>query len=795
MTGFQKFRLSALGLVLCASVALGIAGSSKAQDTKEPDTATPPAAAPATAAPAPAATPAAAAPAAVPLATAPAEPIVPPTDPVAKAAFDTLDKHCARCHQNGKLVSRERPAKNFGNVLKLDEIAANPHLVLPGNPLGSKLFRQIADKEMPYDVNYEGETKYGTVSEADLKALESWITALGTKATASCESHKFIEPQDMVSFMVTDLDKQLKQRQSSTRYLTLTHLANICADPKAMDVYRQAAIKFLNSLGRSSDVVKLEAIDPEQTILRFNLIDLGWSTTDWDNIIAIYPYNVQPESEFSKTLASATKTPMPYVRADWFAFTASQPPLYDDLLKLGATFQIFAKDQGIDLTANIANFVAQRAAFQKSGVSQNNRLIERHPSRSGYFWTSYDFAGNRDHQSLFDFPLGPSADGFHHDGGETIFSLPNGFQGYYLNRSNGERLDKGPVQIVRDPSRKDFSVTNGISCMGCHDQGMRKAKDDIRDLVLKSKSFPKEVRDAVEGLYPPHDKMDALIASDAQRFADAMKRANLDPTLKLNGIEMINALAKRYEDDLDLTLAAAELGLEKKEFQDESGDVDGKFKPLIRRLAQGAIPRDQWEKSFIELAPEITDLQVVKIAGATPPKPLTKPVGNKDDLSLTSDQDSYKVGDAPIFTIVAPRDCYLTLTDIDERGEGNVLLPNSFQQDNFIRAGKAIQFPAAGAPFQFRMKDRGTETVTAVCAVQAAGGDSIQHDFKKNQFTPVQNYTTTVARSISVVAAGSAPPAVAGVTNSGNAAAGGPREPPPEGSRGSFRAAIKVQVR
>jgi hypothetical protein len=784
MSGFPGFRLRALIVVTAAGFALGSAGMLRADDAKPADTP------PTTAAPATAAAPAPA------LAAAPAEVIVPPTDPVARAAFDVLERNCSRCHQNGKLIARERPAKNFGDILKLNEIAANPNYILPGNPLNSKIYKQIADKEMPYDVNYEGETKYGTVTEADLKALQDWITALGTKTAATCESHKFIEPEDMVSYMVTDLDKQLKQRQPTTRYLTLTHLANICTDPEAMKVYRQGAIKFLNSLGRSSDVVKLEPIDPEGTILRFNLIDLGWSTIDWDNVIAIYPYNVQPDSEFSRTLATGTKTPMPYVRADWFTFTASQPPLYDDLLKLGATFQDLVKDQGIDLAGDIANFVAQRAAFQKSGVSQNNRLIERHPSRSGYFWTSYDFSGNRDHQSLFDFPLGPSAEGFHHDGGETIFSLPNGFQAYYLAKATGEKLDKGPVQIVRDPARKDFSVTNGISCMGCHDQGMRKAKDEIRDLVLTGRAFPKDIRDAVEGLYPPHEKMDGLIADDARRFAEALKRAGLDPVLKLNGVEMINALAKRYEDDLDLTLAASELGISISDFKQDSGDVDQKFRPLVRRLAQGSIPRDQWEKQFIDLAPEITDLQVVKIAGAKPAPALTTPVGNKDDLSLTSDQDSYKVGDTPIFTIVAPRDCFLTITDIDDKGTGTVLLPNAFQQDNRIRAGVPVQFPGNGAPFKFRMKDPGVETVTAVCAVVPNGGDQIQHDFKANQFTSVPNYTTAVARSIVVEAAGAPKPAaIAGVTNSGNAAAGGPPVPPAEGSRASFRAAIKLQVR
>ncbi len=168
---------------------------------------------------------------------------MPPSDPVAKAAFDVLDKHCARCHQTGKLADRERPAKNFGNILRLDEIAANPHYILPGNPLGSKLFRQIVDKEMPYDIYYEG-ASHAPPSVADLKALESWVTALGTKAVASCKTHKFITPEDMVSFMVSDLDKQRPQRRATTRYLTLTHLTNICTDPAATKVYQQAAVKF-----------------------------------------------------------------------------------------------------------------------------------------------------------------------------------------------------------------------------------------------------------------------------------------------------------------------------------------------------------------------------------------------------------------------------------------------------------------------------------------------------------------------------------------------------------------------
>ncbi len=170
---------------------------------------------------------------------------------------------------------------------------------------------------------------------------------------------------------------------------------------------------------------------------------------------------------------------------------------------------------------------------------------------------------------------------------------------------------------MRDLSRKDLTVTNGISCMGCHDQGIRKAKDEVRQVVLSGKSFNKQTREAVEALYIPSEKMDAILESDTKKFQDAMFRAGLEPSLKLNGVEMINALAKRYEDDLDLTLAAAEFGFSKKDFDDAADDADRKFRPLIRRLQQGSIPRDQFENNYRELAVAITDQEAVPGTGGS----------------------------------------------------------------------------------------------------------------------------------------------------------------------------------
>ena len=51
-----------------------------------------------------------------------------------------------------------------------------------------------------------------------------------------------------------------------------------------------------------------------------------------------------------------------------------------------------------------------------------------------------------------------------------------------------------------------------------------------------------------------------------------MKRAGLDPSLTLNGVEMINALSDLYErDGLTMRTAAVEFGMPQEEFANELG--------------------------------------------------------------------------------------------------------------------------------------------------------------------------------------------------------------------------------
>lgn len=683
-----------------------------------------------------------------------------PTDPVAKAAFDVLEKHCSRCHQAGKLASREKPAKNFGNILRLDEIASDPHLVQAGNPEGSKLFQQITNKEMPYDLYYEFDTSHPEVTADDVEAVRAWIRSTGDQEAKACAGRAFVSSGDIVAAIAADLQKQPDHRVSGMRYLTLANLYNACATEEAMTVYRQGVVKLLNGFGRRSDVVKLATVDAAGTVLAFNLQDLGWDPADWNTVLAAYPYATRPDSRLFDLAVQSTGTVLPFVRADWFAFTASQPPLYDILLRLPATFPDLTSALGVDIEADIRSFVAQRAGFQKSGVSQNNRLIERHPIATGYFWTSYDFSGSRSDQSLFLHPLGPGGPGgFRHDGGETIYSLPNGFQAYYLNTAKGVRLDKGPTQIVRDPSRRDLAVTNGISCMGCHDQGMRKAKDEVRAAATADRSFSREDRDTVAALYPQTAAMDAVIEDDFQRFNAAMKRAGLDPTLKLAGVEMTNALSHRYEDDLSLRRAAAEYGYDPEAFKLAFVQGGPSAIALMRRLEQGIVPRDQFETlfiTFVEAAGDERVIDVSALAGATKVADAITPpsAGGTFELRLNADKTVYQRGDAAIFTVEASRDCSLFVVNVSRDNVGTVIFPNSFQTRNAVKAGERVELGGPASPFKFKLADAGRERVVAVCRVNGSTREAfgVSLDPANRSFAEIPDFDKVVSRRIEVEA-------------------------------------------
>lgn len=676
----------------------------------------------------------------------------------AAAVLEVFDAHCARCHENGMLVGRDKPAGGFGNVMDLAAVARNPEYVQIGNPSASEIYTRVINGSMPKDIDYV--TVLGPTAD-ETKAIADWVQSLSATTGMAAASRDFIDDETVVRLMGDDLTEQSDFDRPRMRYFTLTHLYNSGDTEDELEIYRQALSKLLNSLSTEPLVVVPEPIDDAKTIFRVDITGLGWDEALWKKIEGANPYFVEYDTPVMQFLQTETKSKVPFVRADWFAYVASQPPLYYDILGLPDTKAALEKKLGIDVVRNQANLKIKRAGFQQSGVSRNNRLIERHSLSTGAYWESFDFAGNKERQSFFLFPLGPKSGfakfaeelGFVHDGGEIIFNLPNGLQGYYLTDEKGQRLDTGPTKIVQDPSRRDQAVTNGISCMSCHDKGMQMKEDQVRDYVLSNVALSKEVRAIIEEIHPPKDELTALMEADRQRFLNALEAAGIDPNLNLAGEEIVSALFLRFERDLTMLQAAAELGMEEEAFKERLNMGSAETFALKQRLQFNLMPRDQFVELFAGLVNEITDhhaedlrtKDVAKTQGKT-----SKPQSTKRfDLAIFPNESEFKVGSELTFSVKSELDCFLTLINVDAKGRTTVLFPNKFNQKNKIEAGTTYTVPGSEiGGFKFIFQDPGKETVIGKCNATSDKFNGIEHNYDRSAFTTFDNYDTYVGRSV-----------------------------------------------
>jgi serine/threonine-protein kinase len=259
-------------------------------------------------------------------------------------------------------------------------------------------------------------------------------------------------------------------------------------------------------------------VDRHQVVYRVDIAELGWrrevlkstgegrSLNAWDLMLLEYPYGVtQPDDAVFRALVreylvpSGVARPVVCVRADWFVGAALQPPLYHELLFLPRTLAKLEEGLGVKAQENVDNLKAVRAGVIKSGVSQHNRVVERHTSSyGGYYWRSYDFKSSSGSRNILADPVRLQP-----DGGEMIFSLPNGMQAYLIVDGQGRRIDSAPQEVVTDKNAADKAVRNGLACMRCHDRGMqRDFKDVVRPTVegLSGVAFDKEDAVAVPRL-------------------------------------------------------------------------------------------------------------------------------------------------------------------------------------------------------------------------------------------------------------------------------------------------------
>lgn len=503
-----------------------------------------------------------------------------------------LQRHCYRCH--GQEGTNEG---GFNFVLDLKQLIVR-NKVTAGEPRKSRLLKRMHNTDDPMP---PADEKLRPTA-AELALLERWIQD-GAKPLDETPTRHLIGLDDILQAMHDDLQKADPRRRPFLRYFTLTHLHNAGLSAEEMQSYRHGVSKLINSLSWEKTLVVPKAVDPAQTIVRIDLRDYQWTDKTWNALLKQNPYALKSTNDSFRQMSAWTDCDQPWVRGDWFVAQASRPPLYHDLLRLPLTEKDLERMLRVDVTENLRQERVVRSGFNSSGVSRNNRLIERHENSGVVYWRSYDFAGNTGRQNLFAHPLGPSDDlqSFACDGGEVIFTLPNGLLAFYLADAAGRRLDKGPTSIVSDPRRPDRAVENGLSCMSCHARGFIDKADQVLPHVRKNpQAFTRQAIDQIAALYPAADTFSALIRDDSKRFQDAVAKTGAP----LSRTEPIVALALRFEAELDLPLAAAEAGVRPRDLL----ETLDRFPHLARhlgplRVAGGTIQR----QVFIDIFPDLAE--------------------------------------------------------------------------------------------------------------------------------------------------------------------------------------------
>ena len=361
---------------------------------------------------------------------------------------------------------------------------------------------------------------------------------------------------------------------------------------------------MVNSLSWGSTVINPQPIDPEETILYIDLRNYEWDRNDgWTKIEAEYPYHIGFDAPTQTALKAQLgrlqgemKCDIPSVHVDWFLATASLPPLYHDLLDLPLTDRELETRLEVDVVHNLLNAPGVRvwrAGTNNSGVSNNNRVVERHKSRYGAYWKSYDFAGSVGTQNIFNHPLT-----FTPDGGEVIFNLPNGLQGYYVTNAAGFRLDEAPIDIVSNPAASDPTVRNGLSCFGCHIEGMNTFEDQVRP-VIESNTTPAYDKAQALRLYVEQSAMDALVGEDIERYRGALEATGG----VFDDIEPISRFHEAFQGTVDVRYAAAAVGLETETFLEKIRENIGlqNIGLLVLDSENGSMKRDVWTSSFKDI--------------------------------------------------------------------------------------------------------------------------------------------------------------------------------------------------
>jgi hypothetical protein len=507
-------------------------------------------------------------------------------DPDAKKVADIFEAKCQSCHNPAKASGP------FVDILDVQELM-DKGIIDPSNPSESRIYKSLNRPAAWMPLGGQ------PLSIDDKNSILFWMAKSAPGAPPSLKESQqpagelpVISYEDEIACIFRDLIKAVEPNDREyIRYLTLSNISNL-GKKKEFEQLTEAVQKLLNSVSYAARLTKAGKVDKYGVIYRIDLREFNLSPDDFDNVVKVgqYPYALkrfdQDEVGFYETaiadLTENQKT-ISFIRADWFVFTASQPPVYYNLLRIPNTKVQLLKQLGVDQTRQFEDEDAKRVGVRQSGVANFPRVIDRYDLEigigpfqyDGSLWTTYDFDNDKDKSNILAFPFGPvglfdrvlkTDKEFVHQAEEWIYSLPNGLSAYAVFDGKGKLLDAADTKVAIDPDnvgpsflgKTPTEIVSGVSCMGCHASGMNLFEDVLRDHVMNTVGFNSEEADFAEENFYPNPDLRTSLAAYVSDFTGAQKTIGLPQKVTAKGAEPVYNQARYYNDLVDICELGAE---------------------------------------------------------------------------------------------------------------------------------------------------------------------------------------------------------------------------------------------
>jgi serine/threonine-protein kinase len=533
-----------------------------------------------------------------------------------KQVQDILRVNCGNCHIG------QGASGDMGFILDLDQLITSGKVV-PGNKEDSQIFVRMQQQTMPPAFERVQRPTYGQIDLVG-QFIDQLDSALDEGS--NCEPEQFMDIDQQIQAMANDIARQDAEDQPFIRYLTINYSSNAGECGRALQRQRYALFKGINSVSTETTVGNPQPIDDAETIYRIDIRDYDWDReidlqdndiTDpanidfvdgWEAIVAeAQPYALEYIGDDADQLKTDSGTTVPFMPVNAFIQATEFGDLYYTLVGARNNLFDFELDVlNIDTKAEIADDNLMRAGFENSGVSKQERVLNRFDSglAAGLsYWLSFDFDGGnggdgangfeRDvaNESIFDNPLD-----FAFAGGEAIFSLPNGMQAYYVSAANGQRLATAPIGVVVDPAQNNGLVTNGASCHSCHNAGMITFTDTVRNYVENNRiDFDNDTFESVIAQYPTPAEFQRQMDLDSAVHVNATEEAGVPAGTP-------DPVSRVYLDfqlgDIDLAIAAGELSVPVEELKENINLLDPRLGNLLRE--EGTVSRPVMDDAFLD---------------------------------------------------------------------------------------------------------------------------------------------------------------------------------------------------